>query len=442
MNNLLDHSAVSRRSLLHGGAIAGAGLAAASLPLSRAALAQSRGEWTAVSALIDDYVGRERVACMVAALGWGQADPTFIARGTLGFESPVRVDADTLFRIYSMTKPVTGMATMMLIDEGRLGLDQELAEILPAFADMQVQKTYDGPITPDNLEPAARPITIRHLLTHTAGLGYGIVQQGPIAEAYRRRGLVPGVVSRLETPGIFRGTPAPSLAIFADRLAEMPLVYQPGTWWSYSVGLDLLGRVIEIVSGEDFDAFLRNRIFEPCGMESTFFQVPAGERHRLATSYFSLAGMLLPIDIGANSIYLDKPAFPFGGAGLVSSARDYDRFLQMLAGYGEIEGRRVMSEDAVRLATSDLLPDTLAPGGGFEFGTRAFGYGAGGLVGKGDAEGLYGWFGAAGTAGLVNLRYGLRHSLMTQYMPAQLYNLQEAFPVAVATDAAAMLPRG
>jgi CubicO group peptidase (beta-lactamase class C family) len=424
---------LSRRSVLGSAALAGGALAFPSL-----ALARNAPEWPSVRSFIDSYVGRDKVAGMVAGLGWQQRDPAFIAEGDVAFSSDVPVGPDTLWRIYSMTKPITAMAAMMLISEGRLGLDQELADILPAFAQMQVQRQYDGPITPDNLEPAVRPITIRHLLTHTAGLGYGIVQQGPIARLYRDRGLVPGAVSRLEMPGIFRGRPAGSLAVFADRLAEAPLVYQPGERWSYSVGLDLLGRVIEVVAGQPFDAFLQERILDPCGMDSTFFRVPESETDRFTANYFLVGNVLLPIDLPGSSIFLDEPAFPFGGAGLVSSARDYDRFLQMIVGHGRIEGRRVMSEDAVRLATSNLLPDTLAPGGGFSFGEMEFGYGAGGLVGKGEAAGLYGWFGAAGTCGLVNMRLGLRHCLMTQYMPAEAYGVYSEFPAAVARDAMAM----
>ncbi len=425
---------ISRRSLLRGAATAAAGLGLAGY--APAAFAQRGAErWPAVARLVDEYVGTERVANMVVALGYNQNPPEFIARGTLAFDSAVRVGPDTLYRIYSMTKPVTGVAAVMLIEEGRLGLDQPVAEILPAFANMQVQKVYDGAITPDNLEPAARPITVRHLLTHTAGLGYTIIQKGPLQQAYLRRGIIPVSVSRLPMIPGFGGVPAPTLAAFADRLAELPLTRQPGTRWSYSVGLDLLGRVIEVVADQPFDTFLQQRIFEPCGMDSTYFTVPASERARLATNYFALAGVPLPIDTGASSIFLDPPAFPFGGAGLVSSARDYDRFLMMLAGYGKIDGRRVMSEEAVRLATSDLLPETLAPGGGFREG---FGFGAGGLVGKGASEGLYGWFGAASTAGLVNMRAGLRQTLMTQLVGPNAEALQQRFPVVVAEDAAAL----
>jgi CubicO group peptidase (beta-lactamase class C family) len=421
--------------------VGGAGAAVAMLGLPRVAFAQATdpaGHWPAVERLMHSYVDGAKVANMVTGMGWGTQAPQFMALGDTSFTSGTKADADTLYRIYSMTKPITGMAVMKCIEDGLLGLDQPIAEVLPAFARMKVQKTYDGPITADNLEDAVRPITVRHCLTHTAGLGYSIVQQGPLSQAYTQAGLLPGRLTRLQDVPVLRGTPAASLELFADRLAEMPLVYQPGTKWSYSVGLDLLGRVIEVVSGKTFDAYLQDNFFNPLGMASTFFQLPASEAHRFTASYFLMNDTLVPIDLPESSVYLDKPAFPFGGAGLVSSSRDYDRFLAMIGNLGELDGARVLSEASVRLATSDLFPDTLAADGGFDFGERAFGYGAGGLVGRGDAEGLFGWFGAAGTCGLVNMRHRLRHNLMTQYMPAQTYGLQNEFPVAVAADAAAM----
>jgi CubicO group peptidase (beta-lactamase class C family) len=394
--------------------------------------------WQALSALMQDYVTSAKVANMVAALGWQVNDPEFMALGNTSFTSGVPADRDTLYRIYSMTKPITGMAAMKCIEDGLLSLDTPLADILPAFSRMQVQKTYDGPITADNLEPAVRPITIRHCLTHTAGLGYSIVQQGPLAQAMQERGVVPGLVTRMQNLPGFRGTAVPSLELFADRLAEMPLVYQPGTKWSYSTGLDLLGRVIEVVSGQSFDAYLQQHFFDPLGMTSTFFRVPEAEKHRFTASYFLVGDTLVPIDLPTDSIFLDPPPFPFGGSGLVSSARDYDRFLAMVGNGGELDGVRVLKPETVALATSDLFPDTLRPDGGFATGGRAFGFGAGGLVGRGDAAGLYGWFGAAGTCGLVNMRVSLRHTLMTQYMPSQAYPLQNDFPLAVAADAARM----
>lgn len=439
MFDLSCHANLSRRQAMRGGALLGAGALLAQAPL---AFAQSgaASRWPNVSRFVRSYVDQQKVAGMVATLGWGQDAPVTIAAGARTFGGRSAVDEDTLFRIYSMTKPITGMAAMMLVDEGLLELDQPVHNALPAFRTMRVQKVYDGPITSDHLEPAVRDITIRHLLTHTSGLGYTIVQEGPLREAYSRAGLVPGAVSRIAlAQQIFGGSPAPSLAEFADRLAEMPLVYQPGARWSYSVGLDLLGRVIEVVSGQAFDAFLQERFFDPIGMDSTGFHVARGDVDRLAANYFLLGSIPMPIDMPASSIFLDPPAFPFGGAGLVSTARDYDRFLQMLAGLGEIDGVRVMSEAAVRMGTSNLFPDTLASNGGFSTGGRSFGFGAGGLVGRSDAEGLFGWFGAAGTAGLVNMRYGLRHSLMTQYMPAESYDVQSQFPIVVAQDAVQQL---
>jgi CubicO group peptidase (beta-lactamase class C family) len=419
-------SALSRRGLLRSGAALGAG-AALGVPLR--SLAQQAGGWPAIERFLEGWVDSRKVANMVAAIGHGQAEPQILSRGRDSFTSQRLSDADSLYRIYSMTKPITGMAAMMLVDEGAIRLDQPIAEILPAFAEMQVQKVPGGSLTPDTLEPAVRPITIRHLLTHTAGLGYGIEQTGLLSEAYREAGLVPAVIGRLEVPGQFRGTPAPSLEVFADRLAEMPLLYQPGTRWSYSVGLDLMGRIIEVVTGTAFDAFLKERVFEPCGMSSTWFQVPTSEVGRFTANYFLLGQVLLPIDVPENSVFLEPPPFPFGGAGLVSSPRDYDRFLMMLAGYGMIGGRRVMSEAAVRLGTSDLLPETISPDDEF---ARRFGHGAGGRVGRGAEAGLYGWSGAAGTIGFVNLRSGLRASLYTQYMPPNAYPVQEDFMKLVA----------
>lgn len=421
---------IDRRRFLAG---AGVGLGAAAMPFSAAPLFAADGEaWPAVHDLVQSYVGDLKVANMVVAIGQGEQSPLMIARGTDTLGGMRSSDLDSLYRIYSMTKPITGMAAMMLVDEGKIALDQPVAEILPKFANMQVQKEYDGAIGPENLEPAIRPITIRNLLTHTSGLGYSIIQSGPIKDAFEAAGVVPGQVTRLEVPAIFtRGKPVPSLAEFADRLADLPLVYQPGTRWSYSVGLDLMGRIIEVASGQSFDAFLQERILDPVGMASTFFQVPESQVGRLTTNYGVWQGTLLPIDPPGNSVYLDPPAFPFGGAGLVSSARDYDRFLKMLAGYGEIEGTRVMSEAAVRMGTSNLLPDTMDPADEF---AAQFGFGAGGRVGRGAQEGTFGWGGAAGTVGFVDMKRSMRVNLMTQYMPSMAYPLTEELPEAVLSD--------
>jgi CubicO group peptidase (beta-lactamase class C family) len=422
---------LTRRQWLGGAAACGAAAAVPTLP----AAAQGPEAWPHVTRLIASYVDARKVANMVVSLGFGERAPMVIAAGVDGFTGPRRSDADSIYRLYSMTKPITGMATMLLIDEGRLGLDQPLHEILPQFRAMQVQKVYDGPITADNLEPAARPMTIRQLLTHTSGLGYGIVQSGPINAAFRARGVVPGLVTRLQALPVFRGTPVRGLDTFVDRLAELPLVYQPGTQWSYSVAFEVLGRVIEVVSGQPFDRFLLERFFDPLDMADTSFRVPKAKSERMTTSYFLANGTLLPIDLGADSIFCDDPPMPFGGSGLAGTPRDYDRFLQMLLGHGEFDGRRVMSERAVRLGTSNLLPATVPAAGAYEQG--AWDFGAGGRVGKGARAGSYGWAGAAGTLGFVYYPLDLRAGLYTQYMPSMAYPLIDEFPAAILADLAA-----
>lgn len=429
---------LSRRSLLRSAGWLGAGLAGSALVPARL-LAQPSAEemYPSVTNLVYDYVSSGRLPGAVAALGWGNAPPAQIARGTMAFDSGVPVDLDSLYRIYSMTKPVTGMAAMMLVDEGRIGLDQPISDFLPRFAQMQVQVTPDGSIT--DLKPAQTAITLRHLLTHTAGLGYTITQKGPIKDAYEAAGLVPARVSRLPIPVLGNVHTVPSLAEFADKLAEMPLVYEPGTRFSYSVSLDLVGRLIEVISGKSFDAFLAERMFGPCGMASTVWQVSAAQAPRLTTNYYLHDGKADPLDPAATSAYLDPPAFAFGGAGLVSSPRDYDRFLMMLAGGGMIGGAggtgRVMSEAAVRLGTSNLLPPTADLAGSWLVGA---GFGAGGRVGLGADAGTFGWSGAAGTIGFVNTRIGLRAGIYVQYMPSYGLPLGEEFPKSVLTDISAM----
>ena len=351
-----DFGMLPRREMLRlGGCTALGALLAPSLARAQAAPASTSGN---VAAFLDKWVAPGKFPGIITSLGLPGQPTQFTLRGSEGFTDADPVTPDSLFRIYSMTKPITGMAAMMLIGEGKLGLDQPLSDILPLFAKMQVQVTPDGSIT--DLRPAKTALTIRHLLTHTSGLGYTIIQKGPIKKAYEDAGLVSGRISRIPIPGLDRGAAVPSLTLFADRLARMPLVYEPGTTWSYSVGLDLMGRVIELVSGLPFDVFLKRRIFEPCGMTSTWFQVPRAASHRLTTNYGALGTNLVPIDKGEDSIFLDKPAFPFGGSGLVSSPRDYDRFLTMLANFGRVGRTQVMGELAVRVGTGDLLPEGVA----------------------------------------------------------------------------------
>ena len=423
---------LSRRALIRTSVLMSGGAMLSTLPFGRAALAlhDVSESWPHVAALAERYVASGKVANMLMTFGWGDAPHAHtVGGGTLALGKAEPVDENSLYRIYSMSKPITGMATMILIDEGRLGLDQPLYEILPAFRDMQVLLDPEGPL--DNTVPAIRPITIRHLLTHTAGLGYQIVSKGPLRDAYTAHGIVGGRVSRMPLPGFPPVTPAPGLAAWADRLAQLPLMYQPGTRWSYSCSIDLLGRVIEVASGMPFEAFLQKRIFEPCGMTSTFMTVPRSEAHRLTDNYGIVGGTPFPIDPGTNSVYLDPPEVPAGGGGLVSSPKDYDRFLRMLLGYGRIDGRFVMSEEAVRVGTSNLLPEGVDLSGTWIEGE---GHGAGGRV----RGAQYGWGGAAGTLAAVDFDLKLRSGLFTQYMPAEAYPVRTEFQAAIEADLAAL----
>jgi CubicO group peptidase (beta-lactamase class C family) len=423
---------VSRRALMGGIALAGAGTL-----LPRAALAwkvDGAALYPATNAFIKGFVDRRELAGALAAIGKGQEAAVFLGAGVQSNDSATPVGPDTLWRLYSMTKPVTGIAAMLLIEDGKMKLDQPIADFLPAFAKMNVQNVPDGSIT--DVRPAKGPITVRQLLTHTAGLGYNIIQKGPIKKAYDDNGIVGGQASRLPLPGFPPVTPAPSLAAMADRLAALPLVYEPGTKWSYSIGLDLMGRLIEVVSGQAFDAFLKARLFDPLGMTSTGFMVAAKDVGRFTSNYAPFGGALIPFDPAASSIYLDPPPYPFGGGGLVSSARDYDRFLAMLLGEGETGGVRVMKRETARLAMSNLLADSVDRKGTFIDGQ---GFGAGGRVSlptSPGGEGIFGWAGAAGTIGFVHRGLGYRAAGYTQIMPPDAVSFQSKFGETFFSDVA------
>lgn len=426
----------SRRRFIRNTAGAGATLAALPLMSCTKGTSVSDAAWPNLSALAERYIAQGKVANMLAVVSQNRKDPVVIGGGMDRMNGERPSDIHSLYRIYSMTKPIVGMAAMMLISEGRLALDQPLADISPRFANMQVQIEYDGPITPDNLEPADRPITIRHMLTHTSGLGYSFVQQGPLSAAMKEVGAVTGLVGPNPPPELARGTPVTSLAKFADLMSTMPLTHQPGTQWSYSTGLDVMGRVIEAISGQPFDEFLDERIFRPCAMDSTFFRVPTSARERLTDNYDVRSGELVLLDPGANSVFSGHDFFPMGGTGLVTSPHDYDRFLRMLGNTGKIDGTRVLPEAAVRMGTSDLLPDPSVTQGSFVEGYR---FGAAGRLGWAGLENAYGWAGSAGTYGFVDMDSGLRAGLYTQYLPASHYPLSAEFEAAVASDLAFQL---
>lgn len=301
---------------------------------------------------------------------------------------------DSILRIYSMTKPVAVVAALILVDEGKLALDDPVAKYLPAFAKLKVEGSAD----------AATPMTVKHLMQHTAGLTYGLFGNTPIDQRYRTL----NVLDRNS-----------SLEAMAGKLAGVPLMFEPGTRWHYSVSIDLLGRVVEVAAKQPFAEFLQERIFGPLGMKDTAFHVPEAKASRLVPNY---AGRAFPIEQPATSPFLTKPALASGGGGLVSTARDYAIFALMLAQGGVWKDTRILKAATVRTMTTNQLPEALIP---IRFGARAmaglgFGLGVSVRVSGGDATntvGEWGWAGAASTFFFVAPAKDLVVINLTQRMP-------------------------
>jgi CubicO group peptidase (beta-lactamase class C family) len=422
---------VHRRELFVGGAGALAFTAFPAFAKKAAIAPLPTADWATVQAMLIGYVTEGKIPGGAGAVARGAGEPRFLAAGIGGREGTRAVDADSLFRIYSMTKPITAIAAMMLIEDGKIGLDQDVGDFIPGFKKPQVaidpEKNLDA-------RPATGPLTIRHLMTHSGGLGYIITSKGALQAEYAKLGLIGGLVSRKDLPGIPKVTPAPSLAAFAERIATLPLMYQPNTRWSYSAGLDVLGRVIEIASGMPFETFLQTRLFGPLGMTSTWFVVPQSALPLMTTNYGIAGPFKAPIDEGATTIYADPNPLPLGGGGLISSPRDYDRFLRMLAGYGAVGGVRVIKESTAKLAMSNLLAAGVETKGTFVEGQ---GFGAGGRVTinpsdrLGAGVGTYGWGGAAATIAWVDPTRQVRGCGFAQFMPDQSMPFTKDFGRAV-----------
>lgn len=378
------------------------------------------GQASALQKLIDDYTGSKRLAGAAVAIADGGAPIRYLQAGRLAFDAEAAFDQNSVCRVYSMTKPVTGLATVLLIEAGKLRLYQPVHDVIPELATLQValdpSKSLDS-------RPAKQTMTIRHLLTHSAGLAYWTPERGTdaLSTAYRARGITPGNYGAgLLRPGY--GPQVQDLVAMVKQIAEVPLAAEPGTVWRYSVGLDVMGLVIERVSGKPLDVFARERIFEPLQMASTGFQVPAGAESRLTTNYTVTPQGLVPLDPRQASVFLKPPKLLAGGAGVVSTARDFARIGAMLIGEGELDGVRVMSAESARLAQSNLLPATARYDGG--------GYGAGMRV----ADGTVSWNGAAGTMWRVNRARRSQFIFMSQFMPPTSYPVWNEVDVALDAD--------
>lgn len=367
--------------------------------------------------IIRNYVATGRLAGAAVAIADAGQSTRWLQAGHIAKDVSVAFTRDSLCRIYSMTKPVTGLAVMLLIEDGLLHLDQPVADILP-----ELRRLWVAVDPRSGLEgrPATRSMTIRHLLTHSSGLAYWtpLTETDALSTAYRARGITPGnfYPASLTRPGY--GPQAQGLAEMVKRLAELPLAAEPGTEWRYSVGLDVLGLVVERASGKSLDRFVADRIFTPLGMTSTWFVVPDEQKERLTSNYSVTPSGLVDLDPGTSSVFLKPPALLAGGAGLISTARDFSRFGIMLAADGRLGRVRIAKSDTVRYARSNLLPpDIKFDGGGFGAGMRVA---QGGLSVR-DAVGAMSWNGAAGTMWLVDPARGLNLVLMSQFMPPTAY---------------------
>ena len=313
-------------------------------------------QWTTIQKLIDGYVADKKMAGAGVAISYGGAPVTYLAAGTLAFDSQTRFDESSICRIHSLTKPVTGIAAMLLVEDGKLSLDQPVADVLPEFRALRVAIDVERSL---DSRPATKTMTMRHLLTHTSGFAsWTPLSSGPalLHVAYRERGITPGNFGeRLNRQGY--GPQATSLVDMVRRLAELPLVYEPGTVSNYSIGTDVIALVIERASGMPYERFLRDRLFAPLDMPSTGFQVRREDVGRLTTLYQFAPPGLTPTDAAATSAFLEPPRLIAGGGGLVSTLRDYARFGAMLLGDGALDGTRVMKVETARVARSNLLPD-------------------------------------------------------------------------------------
>lgn len=367
-----------------------------------------------VSAMAERYVDEGRLPGVVTAVQRRGQTPRIEAIGA--------VSNDSIFRIYSMTKPVTTVAVLMLAEEGRLMLTDPVARTLPVFADMSVLQP-DG-----STGPASHTITLHHLLTHTAGLSYADDAPG--------------------APAIYAASDhwaAGSLTAFCERVAQLPLAFEPGERWHYSVANDVLGCVVEAVSGQRFEDFLQHRIFEPLDMEDTSFAVPDEKLHRFLSLYSRDGEGMRQVESPTDSPYRAPGPWPSGGGGLVSTASDYLRFAQMLLNGGEGNGKRLLGRRSVEL----MMTNHLGPQGEMPLLNEAWvartenrsgrldlglGYGYGGYVvldvarnGVPGSVGTYAWGGGASTYFFIDPQEQLIGLFLTQLTPSDSYPLRAQF---------------
>ena len=340
--------------------------------------------------------------------------------GHMDLERSKPMQEDAIFRIYSMTKPITAVALMILVEDGLIGLDDDVQTYIPEWKGLGVYASGVSTLVPGMPEsfmttPAARPMKVIDLATHTAGLTYGFLMRTAVDAAYRRH-----KINDFQTPGGLEG--------MIQQLAGLPLEFSPGTRWNYSISIDILGYLIEKVSGMAFGEFLRTRLFEPLGMVDTGFHCPPEKISRFSSCYVpgDNGGLKLQDDAQKSS-YAKPPLLESGGGGLVSTTHDYMRFCQMMVKGGALDGVRILSPKSVALFSLNHLPGNqdlteLAPAGAFsESGYSGIGFSLGCGVNIDVAKtrlpgtlGEYFWGGAASTAFWIDPKEDLTVVFMTQ----------------------------
>jgi CubicO group peptidase (beta-lactamase class C family) len=373
--------------------------------------------------LNDNYITPQKVSgCQVLVSRHG-APAYFRSFGLMDRERNKPLRDDTIFRIYSMSKPITSVALMMLFEEGRFQLNDPVHRFIPSWRDQRVWIEGDGEGMKTK-EPDT-PVSMRHVLSHSAGLTYGgtlYPSRHPVDKVYQELN-----VNRSE---------GETIESFAEKLAKVPLRYEPGTAWMYSLATDVCGCLVEYISGQPFEQFLKERIFDPLGMNDTGFYVPAGKLDRFAANYERAPDKSVRLlDDPETSLYLSETRFPSGGGGLVSTTADYAKFCEMLRRGGELDGARIISNRTLKLMTRNHLHEgddlaSLAIGAFSETAYDGIGFGLGfastmdevkaGTVGAGD----YYWGGMASTIFWVDPVEDLFVVFMTQLVPSATFNFR------------------
>jgi CubicO group peptidase (beta-lactamase class C family) len=344
----------------------------------------------------------------------------FEPQGHLEFERRRSLQQDSIFRIYSMTKPITSVALMMLYEQGEFQLDDPVHTYIPSWENQQVFVTGNHPLWVTT--PAIRPMTIRDLLSHCSGLTYGFMERSNVDAAYRMLGIAD------------RTKPGYTLKDMIEALSDIPLEFSPGTRWNYSVATDVVGYLVELLSGRRFDAYIDEEILKPLGMTDTGFTIKDSQLPRFACNYeLQPEGAVTLIDSPESSQYRECSFFS-GGGGLVSTAGDYLRFLMMLRNGGELDGVRLISRKTIDLMTRNHLPDgrdltQLALPGRFAetpYAGNGFGLGFSIMLDPGRAQivgtpGEYNWGGMASTAFWVDPTEDMIVIFMTQLVPSSAY---------------------